>query len=201
MRYFVGFLITLGLLILLLIMLFSGGGDDKAKVPQTKRTLPDLAATTAEMRLTTDGPVNADQLHQKSRISVDRNNVTFEQIKGYGGDVTSMQKFANTREAFSTFLLALNHAGFTKGNPDKALRDERGYCALGSRYIFEVVENGKTLQRFWSTSCGKPKTYLGNVGLTINLFRAQVPDYNQLSKQNQANQPSRSSSGGNIFGL
>jgi hypothetical protein len=95
-------------------------------------------------------------------------------------------------------MLSLSHAGFTKGNADKALSDERGYCPLGSRYIFELIdENGKTIERYWATSCGKPKTYQGNVSLTRSLFQAQVPDYSRLIQQDQTT----SNNSGNLFGL
>lgn len=184
MRYFVGFLITIGLIILLLVMLL-GGSNNKSKVPKTIKTLADYAATSAEVRVTNDGPINAESQHQKIRITVNRDNVTYEQINGYDDGVVKMQNYPNTKDAYSTFLLALAHANFTKGDTAKALSDERGYCPLGNRYIFELIQDGKTLERFWSTSCGKPKTYLGNSSLTLTLFKAQVPDYSALT-ENQA---------------
>ncbi len=43
--------------------------------------------------------------------------------------------------AYGAFLQSLAHAGFDKGDKDPALKDERGYCPLGNRYIYEIVEN------------------------------------------------------------
>lgn len=180
MRYFIGFLIAFGLIILLIILLVSGGG--KPKVPATSKTLDSYAATSAEVRMTIDGPVNSEQQHQQVRIIVNRNNVTFEQLQGYGNTVVNMQNYASTQDAYTNLLLALTHANFTSGNTDPKLQDERGYCALGDRYIFEVAQNNKDLERFWATTCGSPKTYLGNLALTISLFRAQVPNYNELTQ-------------------
>lgn len=181
MRYFIGFLLAIGLLILLIVMLFRGGGD-KAKVPSTEKTLASYASTDAETSLTVDGPINAQSIHAQSRIRVGRDEVVFEQLKGYNGDVTDTHRYANTEESYRVFLLALTKVGFTKVNTDPALKDERGYCPTGNRYIMQLNDSGKDVIRSWATSCGNPKTYLGNVNLTLTLFRAQVPDYDQVSQ-------------------
>lgn len=176
MRYFVGFLLTLGLIILVILLLFRGGG--KPKVPATSKTLDSYASTSAEVRMTVDGPVNADSMHNQIQITIDRQNVTFEHLQGYEGNSVKLQQYPNNQSAYTTFLLALAHAGFTRGNIDPALRDERGYCPLGNRFIFELIQDDRTLQRFWATTCGKPATFLGNFSLVRSLFQAQVPDYN-----------------------
>lgn len=179
MRYFFGFLITIGLLILLIIMLISGG-DKKAEVPKTGKPLSSYASTGAEVRMTIDGPVNADSEHQGLRITVGRDNVIYEQLSGYNGDVVERQSFANSETAYVTFLRALSLAGFTKGDPDKNLANERGYCATGSRYIFELRDGGDMLQRYWTSDCGNVKTYLGNLTATRDLFQVQVPGFADL---------------------
>ncbi len=181
MRYFLGFFATILLIFLLIFLLFSG--DKKPKAP-TGKTLDSYAATDAEVRLTTDGPVNAEEQHKQVRISVNRQNVTFEHIGGYNGNIVKRQQFNNTENAYTAFLLSLAHAGFTRTEtkPDPALRDERGYCPEGDRYVFELVQNDKDVLRSWATSCDKPKTYLGAVGLTLDLFQAQVPNYSDLTQ-------------------
>lgn len=179
MRYFLGFLISIGLIVLVIFLLFRG--PSKPKVPATSKTLDSYASTNAELSLTVDGPINAQSEHEASRITVSRNNVTFEHIKGYEGQVVDQRTYDNNTEAFENFLKALEKAEFTQGNNEKTLADERGYCATGSRYIFEMKQGEKQLERYWATSCGKPKTYEGNVGRTIALFRAQVPDYQTIT--------------------
>jgi len=170
----------MGLILLLIILLFRGGG--KPKVPVTSKTIDSYATTNAETILTIDGKVNAASLHKQLRITVDRDDVKFEQIDGYEGNVVKMEHYPNNESAYSNFLLALGHAGFTKGDNTKALRDERGYCAQGQRYIFELRQDNKDIQRFWATSCGKPKTYLGVLSLTLELFQSQVPNYDELTR-------------------
>jgi hypothetical protein len=179
MRYFIGFLITIGLIIILILLLFGGGSPKK---PTTPKSLASYASTEAEVRLTIDGQINADQDHEQVRITVNKNDTTFEEIQGYQDTVVNSQSYANNEDAYSNFLYALGHAGFTRGDNSKALANEKGYCPLGERYIFELVDNGKDIQRYWGTSCGKPRTYLGSLNLTLTLFQLQIPDYQTLTE-------------------
>lgn len=156
-----------------------GGG--KPKVPTTTKTLDSYSTTDANVSMTIDGPVNAASEHQQIKITVDKDNVTYEELLGYDGRVTEMRKFDNTINSYEVFLKALSHSGFTKGNSTKAYADEQGYCPLGKRYIFELQDGVETLEHFWATSCGNPKTYYGNTSVTIQLFQAQVPGYDDLS--------------------
>jgi hypothetical protein len=180
MRFFFGVLVAIGLIILIVILMLSGNGG--SKLPAITKTLTSYTNDNDAVRLTIDGPVNANQNHQGIQITVDNSDVTFEQLQGYQDSVVNLQNFANNQPAFAVFLHALNFAGFTKGNTAKSLSDERGYCALGNRYIFELLENGNDLERYWTSSCGSPKTYLGSLNLTLSLFEAQVPGYSQLAQ-------------------
>ena len=179
MRYLIGFFITIGLIILLIILLVRGGNN--TKVPNTTKPLYSYSTTDSTAIMTINGLVNADSLHQKVRISVNRDNVTYEQINGYDDGVINQKIFNNTTEAYDTFLHALEHAGFTKGDTNKDLADPKGYCPTGKQYIFEFTNAGQSLERFWGTDCGSPHTYNGNLGLTVTLFEAQVPDYATLT--------------------
>lgn len=181
MRYFLGFLISVGLIILLIFVLFRGG-DSKPKVTVTQKSLSSYATTDAEVQYIIDGPVDAEQLHRESRISVTRTQVTYQRLGGYNRNVIIEKHYPNTQEGFTTLLRSLNYGGFTLGDTNKALRDDRGYCALGDRYIFVINKDGENIQRFWSTSCGGVKTFNGNVNYISSLFVAQVPDYDQLSE-------------------
>jgi hypothetical protein len=185
LRYFIGFLIAVGLIILLIVLLFTGGGgSSNTKKPKTVMALSDYASTDAVARLTIDGPIVADQNHQAIQITVGQDDVTYSQVQGFQGTVVNQQSFVNNQNAYSNFLYALGHAGFTKGDNSKLLANEKGYCATGSRYIFELINNGTDVQRYWATSCGNssPKTYKGNLILTLTLFRTQVPGYPDLTQ-------------------
>lgn len=179
MRYFVGFLVTIGLIIVLIVMLFGGG--NKTKTPPTSKKLVTYASTNAEVRMTIDGPVNADQIHQQIQINVSRDEVTYKQITGYEGTVVKRTRYDNNQNAYANFLRAIALAGFTKGSLDEQLKDERGHCPLGNRYVFELTQGDKKIERFWATSCNGVATFLGNVGVTRQLFEAQVPDFNKVN--------------------
>jgi hypothetical protein len=179
MRYFIGFLITVGLIILLIVLLFGGHGKPKARV--TPKSLESYASTDAQVSMLIDGPINASQ-HEQVQVTVNNESVTYENLTGYNGNVATTQTFSNTEASYDAFLHALAQAGFTSGNTSKALSDEQGYCPTGNRYVFELTQDDKTLERFWATSCGKPKTYLGNQNLTVTLFQRQVPNYERLTQ-------------------
>jgi hypothetical protein len=179
MRYYFGFLITVGLLIVIIILLFNG--NNKKNVPSTSQPLTSYANTGSEVRMTIDGPVNADQNHQQVQVTINQSTVTFDQLQGYDGDVVNQQEYVNTETAYDVFLHAINLAGFTDGNTSSALSDERGYCALGDRYIFELIEGGNDLERLWATNCnGAAHSFDGDLPLTLDLFKAQVPNYQTL---------------------
>lgn len=182
MRYFISFLVALGLLILVIFLLFHGGGKKPSAPPLSNQTLGTYYTTNAQVVLTIDGPVNYDQEHTQVRITVGNDNVTYEQLQGYSGNVVRTQQYPNNPDAYAAFLMSLQHADFAKGNKDPKKADERGICPLGDRYIFELTQDNRDLQRYWATSCGGAKTYEGNVGLTIRLFQLQVPDYPALTK-------------------
>lgn len=185
MRYFFAFLATLGLIIIVVILLISGGGGGtkKSSTATNKRTLPEYANTDAEASVQIDGRINADSLHSQINISVNRNQVTYQQISGYQGNVVASSSFANNESAYSAFLSALNVAGFTRGNKDKT--SSAGQCPLGRRYTVQFVNEGKTLENYWFTSCGKQGNFLGNTGMTLQLFELQVPGYQDLTNNVQ----------------
>ena len=184
MKYLIGFLITVGLIILLIVLLVSGSGS-KTQVPHTSKTLASYSDdSTALVRLTVDGPITSPQEHHATRISVSRDTTTYEQLVGYNGHVTLAQSYPNTQTSYLSFLRAIELAGFTKGDTAANLKNDRGFCALGSRYIFEFEASGKQLERFWSTSCDGTRSFRGNAPLNLSLFRKQIPEYNKFTSQN-----------------
>lgn len=180
MRYFIGFMLLIALLILLIVLLITGGGrDDKVVIPP--KELASYSSTDAQVSFRYDGRINAASLHRQILITVDRDYVVYKQLAGYDGQVILTRKFANTENSYNVFLSALGHLGFTESDDDPALQNEKGYCPLGQRYIFEMNEGAEQLERSWATSCGGTKTYLGALTTTISVFQAQVPNYSQLS--------------------
>jgi hypothetical protein len=185
-RYFVGFLITLGLIIVLIVLLFHGGGHKSTQSPEqnqvTAQELVDFANTSTVVKMTQDGLVNAESQHQQVQITVGKDNVSYAQIKGYQGDVVNSHSYTNNENAYSAFLYSLARASYTAGSKDPKQSNYLGRCPLGSRYVFEIYDGDQLRQRYWATSCGGAKTYGGDLNLTISLFQLQVPNYSDLTQ-------------------
>jgi len=184
MRYFLGFLITIGLIVLIIVLLVSGHGS---KAPTAKPLrLADYTHSNSSAQILIDGPVNADSKHDSARIVVTSSNVTTTFYTGYQDSVTKSQSYESNQAAYEVFLRALQHAGFTQYD-SKVTADERGYCPTGYRYVLGFNSDGKDLRRSWTTRCASsvPRSFPGSVEPIINLFRAQVPDWQKLTSGTQ----------------
>ena len=176
MRYFIGLLITIGLIVLILFLLFSGGSAPKVK----PLNLGDYAYSAATAELIIDGPIVAEQNHHEVKIDVSQNDVTLTVYQGYQQTLVRTQSYPNNESSFAVFLHSLQLNGFDVGNNDITMSDERGHCAPGERNIYTFNDGSKNLFRFWSTTCGSG-TYKGIIGTTLFLFQQQVPDYAKLT--------------------
>src|SRR6266446_949532 len=177
---FVGFIIF----IVILVALFGHGGKKPAPVNQLK-PLGDYAQTDATVSFTTDGIVNADELHRAIRITVSANQMELDVTQGYNPQVIQSKTFVNNQEAFTVFLKAIANSGFVaKSKKSKAPANPAGQCPLGFRYILNLNQDGDDLSNLWASSCG---TAVGNsAGLitTIQtLFQDQIPNYQTLIGQ------------------
>lgn len=179
LRYFIGFVVALGLIITLIILLFSGNSNTTSKTV-APRLLSSYSDTGSVASMTIDGPIVAQSTHTSIRVSVDRNSATFQQYVGYDGTVVNSKSYSNSTNSYAAFLRALAHAGFNLGVTNPAITNSTGYCPLGSIYTFGLSDQGSDVYKFWTTSCGTPKTYKGNTNLTVQLFKSQIPDFSQL---------------------
>lgn len=184
MRYVLGFLISIGLLILVFVMIFRGGSDPAPNVPAQ---LVDYANTNTTVQFVEDYPVNADQTHRQLTTTVGRDAVRFVVESGYQGTVLRERSYPNNPTAYANFLRALQLAGYTAANTDPSLRDERGFCPTGRRYIFSVRDGERNIQRLWSTTCGNIGSFKGRTDTVRTLYQRQVPDYNELTRGVQLN--------------
>ncbi|HEU4914753.1 MAG TPA: hypothetical protein VFT16_05140 [Candidatus Saccharimonadales bacterium] len=182
MRYFLGFLASIGLVILVFFLVLRGlGGNNN---PAEVNPLTDYANTDAIVRMTVDGPIVADEQHQAYRITVGRSETRIETLQGYQYSTIDSKTYPNNQEGYTNFLRALDIAGFSKGNPeaDSQAEDERGVCAFGSRFVYEIVKGTSQIQRYWATSCGGQGTFKGSTENVKRLFDKQVPtaDYAKM---------------------
>ncbi len=180
MRYIVGFLLAIGLLILAIVLVVQSlhGG----KSTSISHPLTDYAYTNTQVEMTIDGPINADQAHNELQMVVGSSLSQINLQQGYQGTVTQSKTYANNPSSYAEFLKALDLAGFTQGVTGPGVNNNPiGYCAFGERYTYQIINpEGSTIQNFWSTSCGGEGTFKGNATTVLNLFSAQMPDYDSL---------------------
>lgn len=180
MRFLIGALVAIGAFILIIVLIiklvFGGGGT-----PKNALDLNSYSNTDYEMRLTIDGPVNADSEHGRVQITVGQSDTVIDVMRGYQGNVTKTKTIDNNSDSYNAFLHALTIAGYNLGDDNPKNADETGQCAMGDRYVFSVINpDGKEVQHYWSTSCGGG-TYRGDSSRTLDLFKAQVPVYDDIT--------------------
>lgn len=177
MKYFLGFLASIGLIVAVVILVLRGfsGGPKKNQV-----LLASYANGDTSVAFTVDGPINSDQNHRGYHITVSENQVEIQIYQGYQNTVTLDKTYSNNQAAFSDFLHALDLAGYTKGNSDPKKADESGQCATGDRYVYEVQGTAAPNERYWSTTCGGG-TFQGKAAQVQTLFQKQVPDFQNVA--------------------
>jgi len=185
MRYFIGFLVSVGLIVLVIILIMRGlSGGPK---PVISAPLSDYANTTSVVRLTVAGPIVADQQFQSYQITVGRDQTTIETRKGYEGATIDQRTYSNNQESYYNFLRALDVAGFTKGDSKSPNKDERGMCASGDRFVMQIKNGESDVQRFWSATCRGQGNFKGSTDNVRRLFVTQIPtaDFSKLTNSLQ----------------
>lgn len=181
-RYVVAFLLAVGLIIVVIILIIHGLTSGPSTTPNVPKNLTDYVGTATSVQLTIDSPVASSTQHKDIIINVGNYQATLTVTQGYEGQVLRSQSYPMSSSSYAVFLRALNYNGFTQGNNDPSLKDERGRCALGSRYIYEILDsNGDDVQRYWYTSCGNG-TFSGSASTVRQLFQNQIPDYATLTR-------------------
>jgi hypothetical protein len=176
-RYIVGFLLAVGLIIVLIVLIIKG----LASSPQKVFNLDDYANTNTTVQLTIDSPVTAASNHHDIIINVGNIQASLTITQGYDQQIINTQAYPMNTAAYAVFLRSLMINGFTEGNNSPSLADEQGHCALGDRYIYEVINGqGSDLEHYWYTTCGTG-TFEGNISVIHQLFAAQIPDYATLT--------------------
>jgi len=183
MRYFVGFLVTIGLIVLAFVLIFNltDNSSNPTADPAEQTQLTSYANTTRTARLTVDGQINADSIHRQVQIDVGQNQSSFTLVGGYNGNVIKRQTYDNNQTAYRNFLYAIQQAGFSNGDFDPNKADERGACPSGRRISLDIFDGTERVQHLWTTTCGGG-TFKGNLDLITRLFQRQIPDYNQQSR-------------------
>jgi hypothetical protein len=160
-------------------------GPDKKTSQTEKINLTDYTRPNTSVKITVEGPIVADENFESYEIEVGQNFRRITVYKGYGKTVVLQKSYDNNDVAFESFMKALAKAGFTNSNSSTATEDERGSCATGKRYVYELKDFDEQVSRLWNTTCStKIGTLTGGGQAIRSLFKAQIPEYQEFAKKN-----------------
>ena len=147
-----------------------------------KIKLSDYKKPGATVRMSVEGPVVADENYRKVQIDITISSRDAKIYTGYTGIVLKEVQLYNNQPAFGAFLDALDSTGFTAERPNVKNKDYKGQCPSGRRYVFELIEDGKTISSLWRSTCIDiaPGTLGVQAIPIVNLFRLQIPDIDKL---------------------
>lgn len=185
MKYVFGVFGIIVLLLLIVILIVRSGPDEPVGDTQTGKPQVSLAAyedKSATASMTVRGDVTADENRRAIKISVSRHERVVEVLEGYDEQVVSRQSYPNNEDAYKIFLSALANAGFERQQESK-IKDERGTCPFGRRYVYRLQDGSELVHRTWSTSCRREQgTFGGNSNIVRRLFEQQIPDYSEVTR-------------------
>jgi hypothetical protein len=180
MKYILG-VIGLFLVTIVAIILITRG---RTPAPQQQAgsprvTLSQHATAGTSASITTQGKLVGESDRRAIRIKITEQERRLEILKGYEEAVDQAYVFPNTNKAYETFLIALDRSGFSRERAEIRVRDERGVCPLGKRYVYEFKEFSQQLVRLWGSSCGESSggTFGGSGSTIRKLFESQIPEY------------------------
>lgn len=156
--------------------------DDNKGITQKVSTNQQVSAQVKEgatFRLRIEGPVIADEKHQSMQIDVTPTSRTVTLYKTYQKTEFKKSTYPNNQKAFEAFAQALDRAGFTSVNPEVESTKYAGECALGRVYHLEILQGSKVSQDLWTTSCSTSRSFGGNMGTVLTLFKNQIPNYRE----------------------
>lgn len=136
------------------------------------------------------GPIVANETFTSYKVVVSQSDRSMDIYTGYLDDRTGGKTLGNNTPAYEQFVYALDKADMTKGDvpADDAANDLRGICATGYIYEYAVMNDGKTVKRLWTSTCGGSQgTLKASRNQLTSLFSAQIPDSEKLVPFQQSN--------------
>ncbi len=179
MRYLLGFLVALALIIIAVVLIVNGINQKPVNIAKQLNSFASYASTGSQASLSIEGPITANQNHNKVIITVNASNVNLSITQGYNDRIINSQNFNNSENSYLAFLKSIFISGFTnKIKANGNYNSPVGLCPSGDNYIFSMTNNLSTVVNSWETSCvGSPHTFNGNLNSILQLFELQVPSY------------------------
>ncbi len=180
MKYLLGVFATVFVLIASIFWVVNRGSNDAVKPVEKATVLTEYADSSAKAIYELHGELVANEQRQAVRITVDRNQRTFEVLDSYNQNVVSTKSFTNNSAAFEEFVYGLSRAGFISKQTAR-FDSEKGVCPRGNITIYKLSDHGSEISRLWSGSCSKTAgSFDGNSRTVKGLFEAQIPKYRDL---------------------
>lgn len=165
------------------IIFFPGGQSSTTKVDVSRAALLNISEGHS-VKMTVRGPIVADEDFHTYQVSITPSSRVFKVYKGYLDNPVINKALGNNTVAYEQFVYALDKANLVRGTEltgDK--NDQRGICATGFVYEFQVIESNKPVKSLWTSSCAGSKGSLSaSVTQLMNLFNAQIPEASTIIK-------------------
>jgi hypothetical protein len=164
-----------------------GGGEgavDQSQIDTGKQALLNTASDRS-VQMTVRGPIVANENFRSYRVTVDPVSRTMTTYAGYLEQPINNKSLDNNAQAYEQFVYALDKANMINGEAFTGEKDDtRGICATGRVYEFEVLQNGESIKRLWTSTCkGSPGSFRASVSQVSDLFLDQIPDNKDLLKE------------------
>lgn len=183
MRYGLGVLLVIFLVIVGAVVLFDGDNSSSSKQLRNTQIVDYENKDRASVSWTQQGVLVGEDQRRSIRVIVTRNNRMVEVLDGYEQRVEKSQQYTNTPAAFSAFVRALDDASFGLER-DVSEPDERGMCPTGNIFIYRLTDVGTEIMRTWSGNCSRAGGSFGgstkNASLIARLFKAQITGYSDF---------------------
>jgi hypothetical protein len=189
-------LIIAGLVIAALVSIgrtFFGSGGSSGSTSKSPSPSPSvqvnagkqaLTSTSSDrsVQLTVRGPIVADESFHSYTVTITPSSRNMTTYTGYMGQTVDNVQLSNNTPAYEQLVYALNRAKLMDGTPLTGdANDERGICATGSIYEFQVLQGTNSIQKLWTSTCaGSPGSLKANLGQVTNLLEQQIPTFSAL---------------------
>jgi len=169
--------IAIAALVSIARFMFFSGANTSSQVSQSESALVSTDADRA-VKMTVRGPIVANENFHTYQITVTPNVRTLTVFSGYKNQVSKKISLGNNIPAYEQFVYALDRANMMRGTELTGdANDQRGVCATGSVYDFDILQSGKSIKQLWTSTCNNAHGSLSATLSTLRqLFNAQIPD-------------------------
>jgi hypothetical protein len=158
------------------------GGSNKAPTQDSINvTDPRIGRS---VKMTVGGPLASNEAFESYSIELSQNQRVVTRMSGYQDVIMQRRTYANNFKAYEQLVYALDRQSFTVSRSVKGKSaEERGACAAGRRYVFEILDNSSDIMRLWTTTCsGSSGTFAADIENVRELFDNQIPDLSSIMR-------------------